>query len=667
MRTILLFFISMISFVVYYLLFTSSGLQTEIRLLQKIIPGELTIQYATGALFSNFELKQIDYSLKKYQMHIHLNRLKIHWSPAALLNTQLQINLLQINQANIVISKLPTSQNNKKISWQLPNWVKHIMIQNANIHSLKVKLLNNQFNLSGNIAEQWNIAWQATIKNIKTFQPELNGQLTFNGTIQGPRLTPLINNTIQLKNFSYDQNKIGLLRLIANIALKPNMPSHINIQAKNLIIQDRRIQSSQIKIDGMFTQKNNLSQLNLKIDHFHVPFIDIHLKNILMTAILDNRKNIFLESEMHSGRGFLKLNGTFNTKQIQQPINLALQGEQFEIIHSTEYQIAVSPKLNIHFNQQQFFIDGNLFIPTARIQLKNPDNLITLSHDVVFTNQVKKNHFPFSQALQINLQLGENIHIAYENLETNLTGHLQLQQVTNGSLTAIGELTAIHGTYQAYGQSLSIETGRLLYTGGLLSDPGLNIVAVKKIRGVNVANDSSQFSHSSQLQSVYTGSQIITLSIRVTGVLSQPIISFFSNPAMDQKDIISYLVFGYPSSQISAHQMSALFSTLSALWPNNGTNVTNTTNKLEKRLGFDELNIASTEIFDPNTSTTVSTTSLILGKKLLPKLSLRYSIGLFYPISILNLRYQLGKYWALQSETSTIDNGADVLFSIDKN
>ena len=82
--------------------------------------------------------------------------------------------------------------------------------------------------------------------------------------------------------------------------------------------------------------------------------------------------------------------------------------------------------------------------------------------------------------------------------------------------------------------------------------------------------------------------------------------------------------------------------------------------------------MASVQTFDPtanqNAGGVVGTTSLVLGKKIANNLYLHYSVSLFSatPITILNLRYQFSPHWSVQSETSTIDNGADLLYSLER-
>jgi translocation and assembly module TamB len=277
---------------------------------------------------------------------------------------------------------------------------------------------------------------------------------------------------------------------------------------------------------------------------------------------------------------------------------------------------------------------------------------------VVFVGSKKAADLPFTTRLQLILQLGNNIHLAYHDLEANLAGNVHINQLPGTLVNAIGELYTKNGTYTAYGQTLAIQTGRLIYTGGSLMNPGLTISG-------NVSNFTGQTS----LQAVYAGTQEMTVGVDVSGTLENPSFRLFSTPSMTQGDMLSYLVFGFPQSQANGNQYAAILSALSSLNPRTSS-MGNLTKGIEQKLGLTQLSVESVQVFNPNATSSsqsiVSTTSFVVGKNLSDDLSIHYSVGLFYPISILNLRYQLTKNWAIQSETSTLDNGADVLYSIER-
>jgi autotransporter translocation and assembly factor TamB len=82
-----------------------------------------------------------------------------------------------------------------------------------------------------------------------------------------------------------------------------------------------------------------------------------------------------------------------------------------------------------------------------------------------------------------------------------------------------GELRVVDGTFGAFGQRLEIETGRLIYTGGPLENPGLEIRAVRRVDQV-------------------------TAGALVRGTLQEPEITLYSDPPMPSAEVLSYLTLG---------------------------------------------------------------------------------------------------------------------------
>jgi len=418
-------------------------------------------------------------------------------------------------------------------------------------------------------------------------------------------------------------------------------------------------------INGMLTHPALNAKIDLARGQFSLPILGITPDQIILHAESDLLKPVAITGSFRSGVGTAKLQGNLDFSQPNYPLSLTLQGDQLQAIALQEYKIVISPNIKLQFTQQNLQLDGTILIPTATIAPKNFSNTVTLPSDVVFAGRAPANNaLPFTTSLRINLQLGEKIHLAYKDLTANLGGNIEINQTQSSTATATGELYTTNGTYKAYGQTLTIESGHLIYTGGSLMNPGLNIAATKQIRTIGMASASHSFTSQTTLQPVYTGAENITVGVRVQGTLNQPVFSLFSIPEFSQSDILSYLVLGYSQSQ-SSGQQGALLSALSALNPN-APGASKITKNLQDKLGFNELGVQSAEIFNPATNSTKATTTFVVGKQIGQHLSIHYSVGLFYPISILNLRYQLSKHWAIQSETSTIDNGADVLYAIER-
>ena len=94
--------------------------------------------------------------------------------------------------------------------------------------------------------------------------------------------------------------------------------------------------------------------------------------------------------------------------------------------------------------------------------------------------------------------------------------------------------------YQAYGRKLEIETGRLLYRGGPLDNPALDIRAVRK-----------------------TGD--VVAGVKVIGDLQVPELELFSQPSLPQEDQLSYLLLGQPMQSASGSEGQMLFNAASSL------------------------------------------------------------------------------------------------------
>jgi translocation and assembly module TamB len=443
--------------------------------------------------------------------------------------------------------------------------------------------------------------------------------------------------------------------------------SHLDLLAKLIptIKNPKGALHANLILKGTFAQPNFSLDLAVLNGQFKIPALGITLQNITLQGKYNEHNQLNFNGTFRSGKGDAELKGNVDFNQANYPIQLTLKGSQLAAIDLAEYQVTISPDVRLIYTQENLQVEGNITIPYAEIMPKNFNSSLTLPEEVIFIGKKQKNNtLPFTTHLQLSLQLGDKIHVVYNHLEANLAGKVQITQIPGALINAVGELYTTKGTYAAYGQTLAIQTGRLIYTGGSLTNPGLTISAIKKIKTVGMGGNVSNFTGTTNLQPVYTGTEMITAGVQVNGTLADPILSLFSTPTLSQGDILSYLLFGYPQSQVSGHQYGTLLSALSSL-NSNTSGISGITKKVQQKLGINELNVESTQIFNPNTNSTVSTTTLVVGKQLSKKLSLHYSIGLFYPVSILNLRYTLSKRWAIQSETSTIDNGADLLYSIE--
>lgn len=452
----------------------------------------------------------------------------------------------------------------------------------------------------------------------------------------------------------------GTLQKNWSVTLQATLPK------KTLSLPDSK---GLLTINGSIDGPCFTPMIHLSTKRIAIPALGISANAIYLQGNLTQNSIIPFTGSFLSGKGRALLQGSVDLSEPDYPLLLKITGSRLEAVHLPGYHMLISPNLTLQWMKKNLAVTGSILIPAADITPEQLNSADKLPDDVVFVPEKKSTSLPFTTSLELTVTLSDAIHLDSHNLKANLAGHLQIKQAPLGQMNAVGELYTKNGSYTAYGQTLKIQTGRLIFTGGSVMNPGLDVLAVKKFKSINTGGNVSSFSGTTSLAPTYTGTELITVGVEVSGTLNNPVFGLYSEPLMAQADILSYLVFGFPQSEANGNQYGAILSALSSLSPTTA-NAGNVTKNLQEKLGLTQLGVESVQTFNPNatdaSSSVTSTTSLVVGKKLSDKLSIHYSIGLFNPVSILNLRYKLSKSWAIQSETSTLDNGADVLYTIER-
>jgi translocation and assembly module TamB len=241
---------------------------------------------------------------------------------------------------------------------------------------------------------------------------------------------------------------------------------------------------------------------------------------------------------------------------------------------------------------------------------------------------------PYAVGARVRLVLGDAVEIDGFGLSGKLLGNVMLVDQPRQPANATGEISIADGRYEAYGQKLAIRTGRLLFAGGAVTKPGLDIEAVRK-----------------PVPDVLVG-------VKVRGGLQAPKFTLFSEPAMSQSAQLSWLVLGRPLERgTSDNERSTMEAAALALGMSGGETIGK---RVGDQLGLDEVSIGSQAGEDETQA------SLLVGKYLTPELFVSYGIGLFEPISTLSLRYALSSRWKLVGQASVIDSSADLIYQIDR-
>lgn len=338
-----------------------------------------------------------------------------------------------------------------------------------------------------------------------------------------------------------------------------------------------------------------------------------------------------LKGEVHDPRkGRLTVDGVLKHENSWR-FRIHVKGEHFRAANMPEAHVQVSPDLVVSINGRAISLSGSIEIPEARIQPPHFSGAITPSPDLVIVGENSAPTPKWTLQANLHIKLGEHVHFTGYGLSGRIGGELDLRDSPGKLTTGSGELKILDGQYKAYGQDLTIEHGRLLFSGGPLTNPGLDMRAVRKVGTV-------------------------TAGLQVSGTLRNPRLDVFSEPPMTQSNALAYLLFGHGIDQTSGSEQSTLNRAANAIGIAGGTLLAKT---LGKQVGIDTVSVENASPY----STNANQASLFLGKYLSPRLYVSYGIGLYEPLNLLRIRYTLSRHWALEAESGTI-SGADILYTI---
>ena len=92
----------------------------------------------------------------------------------------------------------------------------------------------------------------------------------------------------------------------------------------------------------------------------------------------------------------------------------------------------------------------------------------------------------------------------------------------------------------------------------------------------------------------------------------------------------------------------------------------NIATQIESGLGLSELGVESEATLDALGNPLDNQSSFVVGKHLTRKLYARYSFGLLDTVNVFELRYLFDHTWSVQTDASALGEGADVLYTIQR-
>ncbi len=392
---------------------------------------------------------------------------------------------------------------------------------------------------------------------------------------------------------------------------------------------------SEVLLAGNLLQQPSV-QIDARIDDaellLNTPQIELQQTALRVRGDL-TRLNLIGATQ--SGGGVVSLNGDYDIRE--KSGGLRIRGSDFVAVNSELARVLISPNLRVAIQDSRVDIGGTVDIPVADI---HPEDLpkagssyVAPSADqVILQDEGEARSAPMRLYSNIDVRLGKKVAFTGFGLKTGIDGELQIRVEPEKKPVANGMLSLVDGTYKAYGQDLTIERGRIIYSGGSVAVPGIDLRAYRK------------------------PSPEVTVGILVRGTAQKPEISLWSEPEMAQTDQLSWLILGRSAQAGSESDQASLQNATLALGLKGSDFLAK---QVKGKLGLDEVTIGTR----PGEQTNQA--ALVLGKYLNPRIYVSYGIGLFEPIYTFRMRYSISEKWTLQTE-SGVESSGDLVYTIER-
>jgi translocation and assembly module TamB len=335
--------------------------------------------------------------------------------------------------------------------------------------------------------------------------------------------------------------------------------------------------------------------------------------------------SLTLDARGKAGEGTLAVDGRLGWRDRRLEGAMKVTGDRLLVANVPEARVLASPDLRFAVDGERIAVTGAVVIPEASIQPADTAGAVLVSSDeeILRPEAGPEADGGFEVTSDVRISLGDKVKVKAYGLSAEIVGAVDTHTAPREPTTAAGELEVQTGKYAVYGRELEVERGKLVFTGGPVSDPGVDLRATRELPGYKVG-------------------------VIARGPLRKPQLSLFSEPSLPQSQIASMLIVGRSTIQsdpgasetgpTAAEEGGAFLA-----------------GQLGKYVGLDEVGVTQ----DADTGT-----ELVIGKYLSPRLYVSYGISLVEEINTLKLRYTIGDKWTVSAE-SGLEQAIDVEYRIE--
>lgn len=346
-----------------------------------------------------------------------------------------------------------------------------------------------------------------------------------------------------------------------------------------------------------------------------------------------------LTGQAEIGAGTAYMTGTFHPRGVAGArLAMHVRGEQLALVRLPDIEADAAPDIELSLATARCDLDGQVNWSRVQIHLPSlPERAVATSPDEVLVGgegvgqapRARQRWFVDTLAADLDFTLGDEVELSAAGIDAKLNGAVHWTKPRGDARgRGRGGLNIVDGHYKAYGQDLKIERGALIFDGAI-DNPALDVRAVRP-----------------DLE--------VTAGVRVSGNLRVPKFALFAEPSMPDAEVLSYLVTGHALANASSGEAGVIARAALSLGADRAALVTS---QLSNLFALDEFGI--------NPGKNARTSSIVAGKRLTPKLTVRSEFNPFERVWSFFLNYKLSPRWSVEAQTGA-GQGADVIYSVER-
>lgn len=364
------------------------------------------------------------------------------------------------------------------------------------------------------------------------------------------------------------------------------------------------------------------------------PLLGVDLQRGEFALSLDGERARLEQFKAYAGDGEMTAQGDM-LLGIAPRAEFQIQADKFALLRRVDQRLAVNGKLDLKLDADSLDVAGQLSVHDGFFDFSR-GNAPTLDSDVEVvrpetaalaadTSRAATGARQRKVKVKIDIDLGNKLRVSGFGLDTLLAGNLQLTQAANGPALH-GRVRAESGTFAAYGQKLAIERGLIIFN-GVIDNPRLDVLAIRPTQEEQ------------------------RIGVTITGTARNPRVKLYSEPALDERSMLSWLLLGRGPDELNSRDNALLSSAAMALLSGTGESATT---RLIKSVGLDDLSFSDSG--DQAQGTVVR-----LGKQISNRWYVGYERGLNATRGSWQAIYRLAQRFTLRAQSGD-DNSLDLIW-----